>query len=597
MKLKQFFTAKTIRLLILLAILIITSLSYLTCLTGELVGWDDQAQVSNNLDVKYWSLISVRKIFTNFYAGMYQPLATLSFALENKFWHSFPLFLHLDNLLLHLINIILAYWLTKKLFKKSSLALLSAAAFAVHPIQVETVAWVSARSNLLYTGLALSALIAYTAYCQNQKLKNYLIASGFFILALLSKAPAVVLPLVMLTLDYYHRRPNTKKLLIEKIPLIILSLGGGWVAIQGRGLDGLAAPIAYSWLDKITFFTYSPLSYLQKILLPYNLSPFYALPGKINGHLPIIFYLSVPACLLLAGLVIKYRRRRSIVLGAAWFWLLVLPSTQIKIFTTTLTADRYAYLAGLGIFWLAGLAILSVWEHFKNLRKILIAALLISFLFLAIQTNSQAAVWKNSVRLWTDIIERNPKSVSAYINLGNAKSQNNDIKGAQETYQQALAMDKQNYFIYNNLGVLFAEKMSAYQEAIGYYDRAIELNPREALFYYNRASALIKLNRLPEALQDAQTAVKLKSGEKFYNYAYLNNLANLEYRLGLLREAERDYTRIINNEPQLADPYWFRGLTRIKLNNPELGCQDLKQANRFGYQDNDDNYAKNHCPN
>lgn len=592
MKLSKFFTPKKISLIILLVILAVTVITYSHSLLAELVDWDDQFQVSNNLDIQSLSLFSVRKIFSNFYAGMYQPLATLSFALENKIWHSFPLFLHLDNLLLHLLNIILVYLLTKKLFKKNYLALLSSALFALHPLQVETVAWVSARSNLLYTSFFLLALVAYVTYSEKAKLRYYFITLGCFILALLSKAPAVILPFILLLLDYYHQRQINKHLFLEKIPFFILSLGFGWLTIKGRGLDDLIPPIIYSWLDKLTFLAYSPLSYLQKILFPYNLSTFYALPKLSNGHLPIIFYLSVPIGLGLIFLMIKYRQKRTLLLGVAWWLLLILPSIQIKTFSTTLTADRYTYLANLGIFWLIALAIISAWKYFKNLRLILGLAIIIIFGLLAIQTNSQTWVWQNSTTLWIDVIKHNPTSASAYTNLGNAKSKNNDIVGAMEAYNQALKLNPQDPFIYNNIGTLLVEKTSRWQESLNYYNQAINLNPREALFYYNRGCALLKLNQKSEALKDYQIAVNLKSGEKFYNYTYLNSLANLEYRLEHWSQADKFYTQIIQTESQLADPYYFRGLARLKLGNKTAGCQDLAQADKLGYGEATKDYNK-----
>ncbi len=634
----KFFNSKKINFLVLLVILIISARSYLTCLSADFVDWDDQIQVSNNFDIKILSAKNLQIIFTNYYAGMYQPLATLSFALENKFWHSFPLFLHLDNLLLHLLNVVLVYWLTKKLFKRSSfvpsvvegsttiranfkkrdkiegIALLSSALFAWHPIQVETVAWVSARSNLFLTTFSLLMLLAYITYCQlslspelpdkkikRAKLTNYWLTFGGFVLALLSKAPAVILPLLLFVFDYYYHRTFrlsgkqvNKKIFLEKIPFLSLSLIFGWLAIKGRNLAEAIPPIIYPWWEKITFIAYSPLSYLQKILLPYNLSPFYALPQKINHHLPLIFYLSVPLFLVLFWLLYKYRHRRALILGVAWFLILILPSLQIKIFSGTLIADRYVYLAGVGIFWLISLTIFWLYQRFPNLKFLLLLASLFCLLSLSWQTSNQVGVWKNSLNLWTAIVNLNPQLASAYSNLGNAKAKNNDLTGALEAYQQALKLDNRDAFVYSNIGTLLTEKMSKPFEALNYYNQAIKLNPQEAMFHYNRGCILLKLNRLPEALKDYQTAVTLKSEEKYYNYVFLNSLANLEYRLNYFKEAARDYEQIIQTDPASAEAYYFLGLSKIKLNNKLAGCQDLTQADQLGYKEATKDY-NNFC--
>jgi tetratricopeptide (TPR) repeat protein len=568
----------------LTVLILLTLFTYASSLTSGLVDWDDQFQVTQNLDIKQLDWHNLQKMFSSFYLGMYQPLATLSFALENKFFRAWPLFLHLDNVLLHIINLLLVYWLTWKLFKRRSLALIAAALFAVHPLNVESVAWVSARSNLLFSAFALGALIAYTFYLTNKKWGAYVLTLALFILSLLSKVAAVALPVVLLLFDYYEGRRLTKKVWLEKLPFFALSLVFGWVAIASRGVTALVPAIHYSLWQKLLFIPYSYLFYLSKLILPIKLSAYYPFPQLTNGWLSPLFYISAAILALLIWALWHWRKHKTVVFLFLFYACWLAPTLQIKDFSTTITADRYVYLAGLAYYWLAALAFTKLYQKFKHLKLVLIASLVLFIILLACLAKIRTWAWADDMSLWTDIAQQNPQLPHVYINLGNAEKTAGNNDQAMAYYQKALAQDPHDPFVYSNIGSLLANNLGQHQKAIDYYNQAIKLNSQEALFYYNRACSFLALKQNSPALADYQRAVDLSNSDEPYYYVYLESLANTQYQLTLLPAAVANYDQVIKLY-EAPEAYFYRGLAKIKLDQKTAGCQDLVQADKLGYKD------------
>ncbi len=570
--------------LILIALIGLTIFTYVSCLASGLVEWDDQFQITQNLDIKQLDVHSLKKFFSNFYLGMYQPLTTLSFALEYKFWHSAPPWLHLDNLLLHLLNIILVYWLTVRLFGRRLIALIAASLFAINPLNVETVAWVSARSNLLAGTFFLGSVLAYTFYQRKPKPTAYCLALGFFLASLFSKVAGVALPVIIIVLDYYRGRRFTKLVWLEKLPFFVISIIFGLIAIQSRGLASLLPATAYTWWHKLLFVPYSFIFYLKKLILPINLSSYYGFPELDNGWLPTIYQLSAIIFIILLIFLWRYRANKLWLWLSAWFCLLIAPTLQVKIFSTTITADRYAYLAGLAYFWALGLLLVWLWDKFKRLRVWLIFFLISFVLLFACLARIRTWVWFDSWSLWNDVIKQDPKIASVYNNMGNAESGQGNLDKALEYYNKALALDPKDPFTYNNIGSAIVKNHGDNLKALNYYNQAIKLNSREPLSYYNRGNVWFNLKETKAALLDYQQAVNLSPANNEYYYLYVGSLARAQYEMNLLPEAIASYNKAIDLYAfNLA--YYYRGLAKIKLRQTVDGCQDLRTADSLKYQE------------
>ena len=222
----------------LAAILLVTTFIYLPSLDNKvLYGWDDgvylEDQHVKNLDGK-----SVGHFFSDFYLGMYQPLAVLSLSIDYEIYQEKATGYHFTNLLFHLLNIFLSFFFIYFLTKKRNIALIVALLFAVHPMHVEAVSWIAARSTLLFSLFYLSALVFYLRYLDQGKWNKLAITFLFFVLACFTKSMAVTLPLVLLLLDYFRERKFKPVTLIEKIPFVAVSIVFGIVTIKAAASYG-----------------------------------------------------------------------------------------------------------------------------------------------------------------------------------------------------------------------------------------------------------------------------------------------------------------------------------------------------------------------
>ena len=314
--------------------------------------------------------------------------------------------------------------------------------------------------------------------------------------------------------------------------------------------------------------------------MPVDLSAYYGFPEVTNGWLPPIFYLSLVLFILALIFIWRYRRNRIVIFLPAFYCLLISPTLQIKNFSTTLTADRYAYLASLAYFWFLALMMIWLFKRFTRLKIWLMLSLIIFIGLTAYLAKMRTWIWFDSLSLWQDVIKNDPKVASVYSSLGNAESRQGNFDEAMKYYDQAKAIKPDDPFIYNNIGTALIKNKEDYAGAIEQFNRAISLNPNEALFYYNRANILFKLKDLPSALIDYQNAINLSQGDSPYYYVYIGSLAKAQYDLNLFAEAIKTYDRAIDLFA-LSDAYYYRGLAKIKLNDLDGGCQDLKEADKL----------------
>lgn len=580
-------------LICLLAILLVALAIYANCLSGKFLNWDDQLQITNNGDIANFSWSGFKKIFSNIYLDMYQPLPTSSFALELKLWQANPFFFHLDNILLHLINIILVFWLTKLLFGKNRLALITAALFAWHPLMLESVAWISARSTTLYALFFLSALIAYWQHLKRNQLAYYWLALILFALALLSKTLAVSLPLVLLLLDYHYYKKINFKIILKKLPFLALAIGIGLIAIKTRVTvpDFYTASLQYPWYNIGLTYLYSLGFYLDKLLLPNHLSVFVTYPLTNSNWLPLSFYLVPLELVLVATALIIWRRQKIILLAGAWYLANLLFTIPINSFSKTLVADRYVYLAGLGVFWLVAAGFEKLQELWPNLKIFFLLTLFSYLALLGLITFNRTSVWQNDFNLWQDASASAPQAAFVYVNIGNAERSIGDTEAAKTAYQKAVEILPNNSEALNGLGLVYFD-LKDYLAAINYFNQAIVNNQRDPLYYYNRGCALIAVNNQTMALVDYNLAISLSEANNTHLPTYWTAAANTRYKLGDFAGAWSDYDQALKLQPSISQGYFFRGLSKIKLKQIETGCQDLREADKLGYSDAQKDYNK-----
>lgn len=497
---------------LLVAILLaVTFILFSASLRNEaLIGWDDGEYLTNP-DVAQSGEGSGASIFRSYHLGMYQPLAVLSFAFNYQiFGDSSTLFI-LINLLLHLLNTWLVFRLMFKWFSRFEPAFLAALFFAIHPMHVEGVVWISVRSSLMYSTFFLLGLLQYEKYLESSKTGAYLITLLFAVLALFSKSMAATFPLVLLLRDYLRGRKLTLKVLSEKIPFLALSLIFGIVAIKASASFGHITVLEqnYNLWERFILILYGISFYLMKLLLPVNLSAIYAFPEVTNGSLPSWVYWPMVMLILWIYFLCKVKaHKRMFVFGSLFFLVsisIVLPLFWSRIF---ITADRYTYLPYLGLFMIIAQVITDVWDNREALqpstRNMLYSSAALLLILLLSATWNRIKVWHDVPSLLTDVIEKRRSDADmahGYFYLGNYHDTQGKDEEAVKYYNLAVSRNSGYLLAYNNRGILKG-KHGNITGAIADFDEAIRLNPNYAEAYYNRGVALYQQQKPDDACKD-----------------------------------------------------------------------------------------------
>lgn len=535
----------------------ITFLVYLPALQNGFVNWDDNLYIYENPNIQSINLRFLRWIFSAEANATWNPLTMFSFGVEYAIWGLTPLGYHLSNVILHVINTALVFILAVQLigfgwdYRKSVIAgALTALLFGIHPLHVESVAWVVGRTNILFTFFFLLSLLAYLKYIFNAGTKGlvlYIVSLIFFILSAMSKAMAISLPLILLIIDYYPLKRLTtnggliKKVLVEKIPFIILSFLIAIVtailaaASPGRLEQPSPLIIRIFVAVKTLFF------YIAKMALPYNLAPYYPYPKDIS-ILSVKYVGSLILLIIITFLCVRTLKRTRLFL-AIWVYYIItlIPVIGIIQVGGKVAADRYAYLPSLGLFFLLGLGGAAAFERYsrKGYRIFIIAMVTVILGLLIHKTIRQITVWHDSITLWSHQIKVFPQGTSiAYTNRGLAFDSLGNYRRAIEDYDKAIEVNPQDAQAYYNRGNDY-NYIGEYRQAINDLSMAIELNPRDAKAYTNRGIAYYNAGGYQEAIADYNAAIRINPRDALAYY----NMGLVYARLGDTKQAVFSYKK------------------------------------------------------
>ena len=605
------------------AVIVFTALIYARALFNDFASLDDNVYVLNNPFIRDFSFNGIKKIFSSFYDGNYLPLTNFTYLIAYRLFGLNPVPYHALNVALHLINVLLAYKLAEKLSGNKQTALIVAVLFALHPMHVESVAWISELKDVLYTCFYLSALIAYLNYLKSEyKLNYYGLCLGFFALALLSKSAAVTLPVLMLAIDLYKGRNRSSKIFFEKVPFFVLSIFFGILALMSQQIAMLKVSALFSPVDRIFLFTYTLSFYLIKAVVPFSLSAMHYYPESGGGALPVIYYLSLPFLLILTGLVVRPSKfRREKLFGTFFFLIVISIMLQVISVGNAITAERYTYVAYIGLFYSAGQWISSLSKASVQKYAVMIVGLVV--VLFSYLTWERIGVWKNGDELMTDIIKKQPDSYQAWCLRGDYKRDNHDIQGALQDYNKSLELKPDNQLCLIDRSQIFIElkdypavlqdcnaalrldpsAVNAYiNRGIAYdglgnktaemqdYDRAIELNPDSQLAYKNRGVLKYETGNIPGAITDMNRAIRLDNTDALAWFA-----------LGVFKSLQGDYTGSIEDfttsirlKPDDARVYLNRALSKLKIKDIPGACEDFHKAHELGNKEAE-GYIKQYC--
>jgi Flp pilus assembly protein TadD len=438
--------------------------------------------------------------------------------------------------------------------------------FGIHPMHVESVAWIAERKDVLYTLFYLLGLLAYLRYLERRRWVWLAACLAAFALSLASKPAAVVFPLTLLALDSFFQRRDRLRLALEKLPFLALSIAAGLLTLEAqRAAGAVVSRGTWTFFEKVLFAAYGSLMYVLKLFVPVHLSAVYPYPAR-SGDIGAAFYAALAVMLVaFPALLFACRRLRPVLFGWAFFFVNIVLVLQFVTVGQALMADRYTYLPYVGLlvgltWWLderpqPGTAGVPA----RLALGVVLVAMLPLFLY---QTWTRCGVWKNAETLWTDTIHKYPGRVSvAHNNLGNVFVAEGRLEDAIPQFREAIWLDGENSEACNNLGNVLAargrrdEAIAAYREAIrllgGAMSRtpeALRLKQRCAEVHYNLGIALAARGRLEEAVSHLREAVRLNDG---FAMAH-DNLGAALAQTGRTDEAIQQLRRALQLDPNCA---------------------------------------------
>jgi len=578
----------SILLLILVVSIYIKALGYDFITFDTLVYVTENARVQGGitLDNLKWSFV------TSFFSN-WHPLTWISYMLDMELWGLNPVGFHATNIFLHACNSLLLFLTLKRMTSATFRSWFVACLFALHPMHVESVAWIAERKDVLSTFFFLLTVISYLSYIQRQTLSRYSLVLISFVMALMSKGMVVTLPAVLLLLDFWplcrfdFENSTTRKrefvfnfeaatkhsILFEKIPLFLLSVFGAWMTIIAQQSN--LTPIEdISLTERVSTAFVAYTAYLEKTILPINLSPLYPYSG------PPSIYATTSAMLIFFSLTFTaiLKRYHFPWFFVGWFWFsgCLIPVIGIVHVGHHFIADRYTYIPHIGLF------IMFSWGfHYvinRLLRKQHLFPVFCFFIItiFGIITFKQLNYWKNDKTLWSRALKVTKNNYFAENNFGNALFLEN-MQLAKSYFIRSIAINDKYADAHSNLGlVLFQE--GNLEEAIVHFKKAISLEPYSYLSHFRLALAYRKFNKLNEAIIHFQNAINIQPTfiNAYYQLAevlvenkrYEDALNIYSYIKSTIKD-HKEINIIINNIKELkriADAKKQQNLSRIKTN-------------------------------
>lgn len=558
-----------------MAVLAFTALIYFRALHNGFAGLDDDMYILQNPFIRNFSVNGIKAIFTTFYNSNYHPLTMLAYLAEYTCFGINPMPYHLLNVSLHLINTWLVFQFIRKLSGKKPAALVVSILFAVHPMHVESVAWVSELKDMLYTFFYLLSLLVYLRYIDlGYRVKHFMGAVLFFSASLLSKSAAVTLPVLLIAIDVYKGRNIGRRLLLEKIPFFLLSLLFGTLAILSQQAGGALSYVSlhYGLVDNIFIFTYAVAFYIVKSAVPFGLSVMHYYPGTQGGALPWQYYASLPFLAFIAWLLFRPNSlRKEIAFGVCFFLTTISIMLQIIPVGIAVTAERYTYMPYIGLFYIAGQWISDIEK--KQVKNLVIAGLYISIIIFSYHAWKRIGAWQDGETLFADVIKKYPNSHHGYWIRGNVKYRKGDMIGALQDYTKALEYNPRFAAALAARGCVYTI-LNEYKDALRDLNSAISMDATIAEAYNNRGWAHYELGDKAAAMQDYNKAILLNPA---YADAY-NNRGWAYYESGDRTSAIQDYTKAILLNPVYAEAYNNRGWAYYESGNVESAMQDFTKS-------------------
>ncbi|HEY6009172.1 MAG TPA: hypothetical protein VIU40_12680 [Geobacteraceae bacterium] len=575
-------------LLPVLLLVAVTVAVYARSLGHEfMANWDDHLYVTENEAVRGVTLEHLRAAFTRFFVGNYAPLQIVSYMVDYTLWGLRPFGFILGNILFHTANGVLYYAFVASVTKRRSWAFLAAFIFLTHPVQVESVVWISQRKSVLAMFFFLLAFGLYAAYRekagQRRRLWWYAASLLAFDCALLSKSVAVILPAVLVLYDLcLGENRSWREYLLDKLPYLAAAAAATVVALISQQPEFMGGRIDPSWGQEesllLTMLAVC-VRYLTLLCWPVNLSASYDLPLKTGIDAEVLGAMAVLAGVAGLGYWLC-RRQRRMFFWFALFFLGLAPVAQV-VPLVTLMNDRYLYFPLLGAATLLPGAVFLATAALPAVGRRLAVGLLVLLLVpLPLLASARTEVWHNSVALWMDNARKNPHSNKTWLPLAQAYQKEGNLEAALVYYMKVLSAYPTNRVALNNLGVLFMEK-GELPRAHDCLVSLVKCHPDYAIGHCNLGDYYVRTCELRRAEEAYARAVRIDPG---YVKA-LTALAKVQSGLHEAEEARLTYRSIAALNGCSADLEYAMTCLEAAHGRPDQALRHLEASVRRGYDD------------
>ena len=570
-----------------IACLILATIAVYLRVFGNGYVFDDTRYILENPHVQQGiSLSSIKWAFTSTLCSNWHPLTWLSMMLDWVLFGMKPWGYHLTNLLIHIANTILLLLLLNRLtgsFWRSSFV---AALFALHPLRVESVAWAAERKDVLSTFFAFTAIWAYVRYAEKPSFLRYSLVFLLFALGLMAKPMLVTLPIILLLMDYWplrrfpvsqkprtkhqapstkHQAPSTKHLVLEKIPLLILSAGSSFMTYFAQRQGGAVMDLArYSLGARLGNALVSYVRYIGKMFWPGGLAAYYP-------YNPIPTWEIAGACLILAAIsigVFKARKSRPyLAWGWLWYIITLIPVIGIVQVGGQSMADRYTYIPLIGLF------VMIVWSIERLDKKTLapIGALILGALMIG--TWHQVGYWKSDLILFEHAAAVTKNNTVALCDVGLMLAREGKLKESFGQLSKALEIDPDCFDAHVNIAntlILMGRK----DEALDHYRKALEIRPRNPKAMLGMANLLVAREGLDAAIARYEDILRAGPNDADTHY----NLGLALHAKGEDEEAASHFRQAVEIRPRFAEAYFQLGSILAGQGYPDEAIAQFREA-------------------
>ncbi len=624
---------------IALGIGLITFICFSPILSNHFLFWDDNQYIRNNIYLRRLSWENIKYLFSHQFAANWQPLTMLSYSLNYYFSGYSPGGYFATNLLLHVANTILVFFLSRNIlqlvwkgeqhnvqFKNGAFILpaLVSLWFGIHPMHVESVGWLFERKDVLYAFFYLAGLLVYAWGMQrSHRKRNLLFTFLLFVLSCLSKPMAVVFPASLVLVDYLGRRLKVqgerRKALIEKIPFFLLSVIMGILTLHTQNEEH-AFVYSFSFFSRFLIASYTFLEYMVKLAVPLNLSGFYPYPMNPGEALPAYFYIEPLLLLLFIGtsLYIAFRKDKKLfsllVFGLGFYFVNIVLVLQFLSVGSAIISDRYSYIAYFGLFFILAYFTIELFRRSNiALRNIILIAVIALTGFWAYLGNRRTLVWHDTGTMLSDVIRQYPKRVpqaykylgiyygetgmnrealdcyrtlidsmhmgdaAAYCNMGSVYMSVHNLREAVKYLKASLRLDSNQFMSYRNLGIICADTGN-YCAALNYYAKANHIYPYDEGLCNNISYAHAATKQFDSAIHDYNILIGMDPDNALYWF----NRGVAYYQTGNKDAAVADFMKTLNL-PELKQnaPWQLRSNAAYNLSVIFRERGDLKQSSYY----------------